>query len=345
MKSPVKLVVAGAGLVGKRHIEAIRKSEDAVLISIVDPDPAAKNIANQQNVPWYSSLQDMFAREQVDGIILATPNQVHVENGIQCLEAGCPMLIEKPLATSADEAEQFVSIARNKNIPILVGHHRRHNPLIQRAHEEIKQGRIGTLRAAHANCWLYKPDDYFEEAPWRKAKGAGPVSVNLIHDIDLLRYLCGKIVSVHSQATSSIRGYDNEDVAAAIFRFECGAIGTITVSDSIVSPWSYELTARENPVYPPTLESCYLLGGTHGSLSLPDLTVWEYSGERSWWQPISATTLLRDTSDPLVNQISHFAAVIRQEEQPLISGEEGLENLRVMEAMLKSANIGQPLTL
>jgi predicted dehydrogenase len=287
----------------------------------------------------------MFAKEQPDGVVLATPTPLHVEQGLECVAQGCPTLVEKPLATSAMEAGALVDEARKAGVPLLVGHHRRHNPLIQKAREVVDAGKLGQLRAVHANCWLYKPDEYFDEAPWRKAPGAGPISVNLVHDVDLIRYLCGDVVSVRAQATPSARGYENEDVAAAVLRLENGAIGTITVSDTIVSPWSWELTARENPAYPPTSQSCYLLGGTHGSLSLPDLTLWQNNGMRSWWQPISAITLPHDSSDPLVNQIAQFAAVIRGEEQPLVSGEEGLKTLRVIEAIQSSAKSGETVVL
>ncbi|MEM7025167.1 MAG: gfo/Idh/MocA family oxidoreductase, partial [Pseudomonadota bacterium] len=112
-----------------------------------------------------------------------------------------------------------------------------------------------------------------------------------------------------------------------------------------ISPWSWELTARENPVYPRTGESCYLIGGTHGSLSLPDLRLWQNGGDRGWWEPLSATSLPHDHADPLVEQISHFSAVIAGAEPPLVSGEEGLESLRVLEAIQVSAVTGAAVEL
>ena len=146
--------------------------------------------------------------------------------------------------------------------------------------------------------------------------------------MDLIRYLCGEVETVQGQSVPSVRGYENEDVAAAILKFRNGAIGTITVSDSIVAPWSWELTSHENPIYPPTSESCYLIGGSHGSLSLPELRLWAHRGGlRDWWSPISATSLTRDASDPLVNQMSHFADLIRRTTEPLVPGREGPADL------------------
>ena len=84
-------------------------------------------------------------------------------------------------------------------------------PIIQKAATLIRDGAIGDVRVAQATCWFYKPDDYFETAPWRTKQGAGPISVNLVHDIDLIRYLCGEVVSVQAQTAPSRRGFENEE--------------------------------------------------------------------------------------------------------------------------------------
>ena len=138
-------------------------------------------------------------------------------------------MIEKPIATSSREALALVEKAESLDVPVLVGHHRRYNPIIKRANKVITSGEIGKIRAVHANCWFYKSDEYFDEAAWRKKRGAGPISVNLAHDIDLLRHLCGEIDFVQAQTVKSIRGFENEDVAGALLRFRNGAIGTISV--------------------------------------------------------------------------------------------------------------------
>jgi len=150
---------------------------------------------------------------------------------------------------------------------------------------------------------------------------------------------------VQAAATKSMRGFENEDVAAAVLTFANGVVGTITVSDSVVSPWSWELTAGENPCYPATSQSCLLIGGNKGSLSIPDLTVWSHHGERSWWNPISATSVPHGSSDPLVNQITHFGEVIACKAAPLVSGLEGLKTLQVIEAIQISAQDNQAVEI
>ena len=337
MKPAVQIAVVGAGLVGVRHIEAMRQADNVALCAIVDTSEAARQIAASSQVPFYLSLQELFAKESPDGVLLATPTSLHLQQGLQCIEANCPVLVEKPITVAAADAKILVDAAAAKSLAVLVGHHRRYNPLIQKAREIIEAGEIGQIRSAQGICWLYKPDDYFETAPWRKKKGAGPVSVNLVHDIDLMRYLMGDVVQVQANATQSVRGFENEDVAAAVLKFTSGAVATISVSDAIVAPWSWELTAGENPAYPQTAQSCLQIGGSEGSLSIPDLTVWSNQGTKSWWNPIEARSVPREFSDPLVNQMRHFGRVISGDETPVVSGLEGMKSLQVVEAIQNSA--------
>jgi len=332
MTNPVKLAVVGAGLVGRRHIAAITHAPDAVLAAVVEPSGARFD-----DVPVFPDLPTMFEAQQVDGVILSTPTNLHVDGALQCIAQGISVLIEKPLAATAAQAAEIAIASAASGIPVLVGHHRRHNPIIQKAVALIQSGGIGEVRVAHSTCWFYKPDDYFDTAPWRKQHGAGPISVNLVHDIDLIRYLCGEVVSVQAQTTPSRRGFENEDLAAAVLRFGNGAICTLSVSDSVVAPWSWEMTSGEYPIYPVTDQSCYLIGGSEGSLSIPDLRLWRHDGDRSWWNAISATIAPRNAADPLINQITHFAQVIRGNAAPLVTAQEGLRTMQVVEAIQTAA--------
>ena len=331
MENAIKLAVVGAGLVGQRHIAAIDSVPGVTLAAVVEPGPT------RQTVPVFASLPEMFDTVAVDGVILATPTLLHVSGAMECVDRGVPVLVEKPLAAESDDAAVLVQTAQAKGVPVLVGHHRRHNPIIQKAAALIKEGAIGEVRSVQVTCWFYKPDDYFDVAPWRKKAGAGPISVNLVHDVDLMRHFMGEVVTVQAQMAPSRRGFENEDLAAAVLRFANGAICTISVSDSVVSPWSWELTSREYPIYPATGESCYLIGGSEGALSVPDLRLWRHEGGTSWWNPIHSTVTPVATTDPLINQIAHFCEVIRGKAQPLVDGEEGLKTLKIVEAIQRAA--------
>ena len=340
----VRIAVAGVGLIGKRHVAAIRAAQGVELACIVDPSEAGRAFAVDTGARYFPTLAEMITAKVADGVVLATPNQLHVEQGLDCVAAGQPALVEKPLGVDVAAATVLVEAAAKAGVALLTGHHRRYNPLIEKAHSVVASGQLGQITAVQAQTWLMKPDDYFD-TDWRRRKGAGPVFLNLIHDIDLLRHFCGEVESVHAMDSNAIRGNEVEDTCVILLRFASGALGTVNVSDTVVAPWSWELTARENPAYPATTEDCYWIGGTQGSLALPNLALWANPGKRSWWEPISATKMIFDFEDPLIRQIAHFAAVIRGEAAPLVSGADGLQTLRVIEAIKSSAARGTTVDL
>lgn len=342
MQSTARLAVLGAGLIGRRHVEHV--SREARLAAIVDPSPAARDLAVSMNAHWYATLDELLAIDRPDGVVIATPTLDHVDNGLACIAAGVAALVEKPVGHTPEAAEKLMLASETSGVPVLVGHHRRHNPMILRAGEEIAKGSLGRIVAAHVSIWFCKPKDYFDTA-WRREKGAGPIMINVIHEVDLLRALCGDIVSVQAIASNAVRGFSVEDSAAVLLRFDSGAIGTVSVSDAIVSPWSWELTAGENPAYPRTDATSMMIGGTAGSLSIPDLNLWHDDGEENWWKPISRKKLLSDAGDPLALQIRHFCDVALGKAEPLVSVREGWKTLKVIAAIQQSAETGLTVDL
>lgn len=236
-----------------------------------------------------------------------------------------------PVADDIAAGEKLMETAKAKGVPLLTGHHRRHNPMMQKAKQIIESGRLGRILVVNAMFWLFNPDDYFD-MPWRRERGAGPVFLNLIHDIDNLRYLFGDIAAV-------------EETAVILIEFKNGILGTASVSDSVVAPWSWEMTTGENAAYPKMEEACYMIGGTHGSLAVPSLDIWCNPAERSWLEPFDRKRINVETEDPLVLQIRQFCKVIRGHEKPLVSGREGLETLKVIEAVKRSAAMTRRVTL
>lgn len=317
------IAVFGAGLIGRRHIE--QATSQATLCAIVDPTDAARDLATSLNVAHFETPSDCIAACRPDGVVIATPNQMHADHALLCIDAGVPVLIEKPLADTLDAADKIVATSEARGVAVLTGHHRRHNPIIKAAHAAIAAGTLGEIRTVNGQFWLYKPDDYFD-ATWRKGAGAGPTMINMIHDIDLLRYLCGNITDVQAMRSNDTRGGVVEDTAAVMMRFKNGALGTFSISDTVVAPLSWEMTSAENPIYPHHQGACYTIGGTHASLSIPDLKLWTHEGPRSWWNPINVETLPAPTSDAFELQFTHFLNVIAGA-PPLVSAREGRDSL------------------
>ncbi len=338
--SVARLAVVGAGLIGRRHMEAIAAAPQACLVAVADPAPEAAALAAEVGVPHFSALAAMIEAERPDGVVLATPNRMHAQGALTAIEAGVPVLVEKPLVDDVAAGRSLLEAADRAGVAVLCGHHRRHNGLIKAAKARLAAGDLGQVVALHATAWLMKPDDYFD-TPWRREPGAGPVLINLIHDIDLARHFAGDIVAVQAM-TAHGRGFAVEDTAVVALAFASGALGTLSVSDTVAAPWSWELTAAENPAYPATDAVAMMIGGTHGALEIPAAALWHYGQTRSWWAPIERRSLVTGPRiDPLVAQIANFCAVIAGREAPLVSGWDGLKALAVVDAIHRSARSGR----
>lgn len=350
--SRLPLVVAGAGLIGRRHIELIRASTRARLCAVVDPMPATAAFAEQLGVPLFASLEDMFARQaslQAAGVILATPNHLHVPGALLCARHGLAALIEKPVAHSLEAGRELADALKGSTVPMLVGHHRRHSSTLQLARQAITSGQLGRVVTVMGSAQFYKPDSYFEQGPWRTKAGGGPILINLIHEMDNLRYLCGEIESVHAVASNAVRGYEVEDSAVMTLKFASGALGTFTLSDTVASPRSWEQTSGEEASYPryPS-EDCYFVAGTKGSLAVPTLRTWSYAAggqEPGWWTPFVEQKLPVDAIDPLAAQLAHFCDLIEGRAAPIISVTDALQSLLAVEAVRHSIATGRTVAL
>jgi predicted dehydrogenase len=339
MSTVMRIGVAGAGLIGRKHIELIEASPDRVVAGIADPSAEAKALAATHLIPWYPELRDLLERERPDGMIVASPNSMHLAMALDCVERGVPALVKKPVTDTVVSAQRLHKAAQRSGVPVLVCHHRRHNPVIKAVRKAIAGGHIGQLTAMVGLCLLKKPDDYFDIA-WRREQGGGPILINLVHDIDSLRFICGEIVEVQASTSNKVRGFLVEDAAALLLKFANGAIGTVTVSDATPALWSWELSSGENASYPRQNQPCYLFAGTKGSLAVPTMQLWSYPNQDGWYAPLDRTELAAASFDPLVEQLRHFLAVIARRETPLISVEDATGTLAVVEAVREAARTG-----
>ena len=333
---PLRIAVAGAGQFGRRHMETIRNEPLAQLAAVADPA-----LKEKLAVPCFADVREMLDKVKPEAVIIATPNQHHVSVGLACVERRVPMLVEKPIAGTVEDSLTLVEAADRAGVPLLVGHHRRHNPLVEKAREMVQGGALGRIAAVSALWLLQKPAEYFDVA-WRREAGGGPLLINTIHDVDDLRFICGEIEEVRAMTSSSIRNFEVEDTAVLALRFANGALGTLTVSDAVAAPWSWELASGEAAVYPPRQhEPCYFFSGTRGSLALPAMDFWSYKGGKTgWYAPLSKEKIAVQGEDPQVRQLRHFIRVARGEEAPRTGGADATRTLATVLAVHKAAQTG-----
>lgn len=342
----IRVAVIGTGVIGQTHIDTLTKVPGMELTAVADPAPASKALADTHQVRHFDTVDDLLSARIADAVVIASPNDTHVPIARQVLAAGLPILLEKPVANSLDESATLARAAEATGLPILVGHHRRHNPLIKAAKQAIRDGAIGQLVTASVICAMLKPDDYFGAAWRRDPVQGGPLLINAIHDIDLLRHFFGEVNAVQGIASNAIRGLPVEDTTAAILTFEQAGLANIALSDAAVGPWAWELSSGENPGRFPQHDAVtHVYAGRNGGLSLPDLSHWTHAPGGSWTTPLKRGAIPYEWSDTYIAQMTHFGDVVRGQAEPMVTCSDGIRNMEIVVAIKQSSESGRSVRI
>jgi len=316
--------ILGCGRVADNRIApAIRRADNSHLVAFCSRSIERAEAYRDRHGAEVAcdSIEDLFA-DDIDAVYVATPNALHREHAIRCLEAGKHVLVDKPMALSADEARQMAAAAAEHQRVLSVMFQMRFHPANQHALRLIEEGRLGKLSLIRTHLgFLYPPADN-----WRQLGelSGGGVAIDLApHALDLMRQLAGEIESVRALTANVQFHYNVEDSAAAILRFESGAIGLLDVG------YSYH-------AYGGTLE---LLGSkasfvAHGTLQqIGTYRTWFRAGRTD--NPVDIRHGQFDGC--YVAAIEEFADAIEQRRQPAITAADGVRNVELLEAIYESA--------
>ncbi|MGB6007159.1 Gfo/Idh/MocA family protein [Castellaniella sp.] len=339
------LALIGLGAIGIMHVERIRNGADFTLAALADPTDQAREFAQANSIRWYPGHRELLSAIHPDGAIIATPNRTHAAIALDFLAERIPILLEKPIADTLEDAWRIAHAEQQSGTPVLIGHHRRHNAILREAHRLLESGLIGQPVSATVMATFLKPAGYFDLA-WHRQPGAGPVLINLIHDIDMLRLLLGEIASVQAMKSNRIRGLAVEDTAGVLMQFRSGAIGTLVTSDCATSPWNWDLSAGEASHYPQQRENTHFICGTEASLTLPGLDIWQYRERQKHWQaPLTQTRSILHRQDPYQAQLANFAAMIDGTAPSRCTSLDGLRTLQAALAIHESCATASTVAL
>ena len=329
-------------MIGYKHAALIMERPHAQLSAVVAPlSTQNAAFADDHGATLYHDIGTALESEDIDAAVISSPNEFHFDQAMACLGKGIPALVEKPLTDDIRQARDLAKASEDLGVPVLVGHHRTYSPLLRLAREFLNSENFGRLVSVQGSALFYKPADYFRDGPWRTRKGGGPVLINLIHEIGIMRHLCGEIACVAAHVSHAKRGFEVEDSAAILLTFESGALGTFLLSDTAASSKSWEMTAGENPAYPyfPD-QNCYHFAGDMGSFDFPSMQYRTYAGRphRSWWDTFRNGRLAPERRDPLALQLDHFVDVVRDGAAPVVAARDGYLNMLVLEAIMQAAS-------
>lgn len=340
-----RIGLIGAGSIGGRHMKAIDEVAHIDLVAIADPSPVAARLGEARGIPVFADADSMLVETDIEAVIIATPTERHHADVMTALSHRKTVLVEKPITATMQEADEVTRYAAQQGCRVLVGHQRRYYPCAMTAREIIQSGRIGRLMAVTGQ-WTTRKDDEYYAPPWRRDIKAGPILTNLIHEIDILRFICGDITSVSAEMTHHDQQFEKEDAVAISLKFANQAVGSFLLSDRTPSPWTWEMALGENAKFPKTGMNAIRFLGTEGALEFPNLVLWRHAEENGDWRhEIRPEVIETPFIDAYVAQCRHLCAVARGLEEPVIDAWNGSRSLDATLAAARAATDGSRVML
>lgn len=313
-------------------------SDEFDLVAVAGFGEQAETIASELNVPLSSDYVELLENVGLDAVVIALPNGLHLPATEIALNQGIKnILLEKPIADTEEDALKIIDACKKAEANLLIGHQRRSSATTLFLKKFIEEGNLGDIVGLQISATYAKPDSYF--TGWHTT--TGPLLINAIHDVDDLHYITGmQVKSVYAVSRNSIRGGEVEDSTSVLFELKEGPTCTYFLSDGTPAPWGYDLAAQEMHFIDCCPgENSMRVFGTKGSFGLPNMDYYYYLPERyGWTEPMQKKHFEVGRPDPATATLAHFADLCAgRETVPRCSGEEGLATLKVVQAILKSA--------
>lgn len=234
----VKFAVVGCGHIGKRHAEMIKRNPEAELVGLVDVLPAKQVNAEQFEVPFFSSIEELLASDlEIDVINIASPNGFHAEHALKALEARKHVVVEKPMALSKADAEKVIFKALQVHRQVFAVMQNRYSPPSVWTKEMVEGGRLGQIYMVQLNCYWNRDNRYYKAGSWHgnKELDGGTLFTQFSHFIDILYWLFGDIHNIKSRFYDFNHAdmTDFEDSGIVTFDFLNGGSGVLNFSTSV----------------------------------------------------------------------------------------------------------------
>ncbi|WP_312642577.1 Gfo/Idh/MocA family oxidoreductase [Hydrogenoanaerobacterium sp.] len=230
----------GCGRISPNHIAAAQNNGLDITALCDTQNENMQKLIDQfglKEVHCYRDYREMLQKEKLDLVAIATPSGMHAAIALDCINSGCNVIIEKPVALSLEDADKLICAAKEKGVVACACHQNRFNKSIQKLHDAVKSNRFGRLYYGVANVRWNRGLDYYKQAPWRGTfeQDGGALMNQCIHNIDLLRWMMGDEVSAVCAVTANQAHpfIEAEDMGLALVRFANGSFGIIEGTTNI----------------------------------------------------------------------------------------------------------------
>lgn len=347
----VGFAVVGGGTIGQRHINCIKEAEGARLVAVCDIRPeVAKEMAEKNGVAAYVDLGEMLKRDDIDVVNICTPSGLHADAILQCAAAGKHVITEKPLDITLEKIDKAIKACKEAGVKLACIFQNRLAPTNMMIKRFIEEGGLGRLLIGTASVLWYRTQEYYDTGGWRGTwamDGGGSLMNQSVHTIDLLQWFMGPVESVIGYTGILAHKIETEDTGIAIVKFRNGAVGTI-----LGTTCAY-----------PGVATMVQLFGEKGSIISDNnkLKVWkmrkgtkeeEKEEEERMLKAYGGLRVESGSADPAavakeghLIQIEDMVKAVRENRDPIITGEDARHAVEIILAIYESARTGKEVKL
>ena len=344
----MKYALIGCGRISPNHIAAAKaNAKDLDFAAICDIDSASMEdkmvkFELPKTVRQYTDYREMLEKEKPELVAIATESGKHAAIALDCIAAGCNLIIEKPIALSIADANAIIAAAKEKGVKVCANHQNRFNKSVSKLRDAYNKQRFGRLFYGTAHIRWNRGWEYYSRAKWRGtwAQDGGALMNQCIHNIDLLRWMMGGEVSEVFAYTDRLNHdyIQAEDIGIALVKFSNGAYGIIEGTTDI---------------YPKNLEETLYVFGEKGTVKLggtSDNIIEEWNFSDALDDPDEVKAKYHE-NPPNVYGFGHtplyanMIDAIKYDHEPYVTAEDGKRALELVLAIYKSAAEGRPVTL
>lgn len=328
--------IVGCGHIAEKHASALAKIENARLTTLCDiHQERTRPLEEQFGAAAYSCYEEFLRHPQLDAVIICTPSGLHYELGEKAAAAGKHFLVEKPFVLNPGDGERLVASCKSRGVRLGVVHPNRTKAAVLALKKALKEGWFGTITHASAVLRWNRSPEYFSSAPWRGTRllDGGILFNQAIHNLDLFNWLAGPVKEVFAYGATRIHKIECEDVCVCAAQLESGALGLIEAAVTL---------------YPRNLEESLAIFGSHGTAVLGGVTLskikeWKFA-HLTEEEALEQKESVNNTADKAghLALLEDFLSSIINNHPPLVSGEEALRTIYLINSIYQSMAEGRP---
>ena len=343
----LRYALIGCGRISPNHAAAcLANADELEPVAVCDPVAQRRSILKEHfqdpALRGYADYREMLLKERPQLVAIATESGKHAQIALDCLEAGCNLIVEKPIALSLEDADRIIALADQKGLKVCACHQNRFNKSVQKIRKAVEDGRFGRMLHGTAHIRWNRNKAYYDQAKWRGTweQDGGALMNQCIHNIDLLRWMMGDgVAEVMAYTDRLAHDYiEAEDLGLALVRFTNGSYGVIEGTTN---------------VYPKNLEETLYLFGEKGTVkaggkSVNRIEEWRFADETE--DPAQICRAFSETP-PNIYGFGHtplyrdVIAAVRENRAPLCDARAGRRALVLVLAIYLSAAEHRPVAL